>query len=67
MRSRFEKTFNYAFTITWSFVVFMWICWAFNLNNLLDCDFEPGYKEEAIYSIGLFPPASVVTVWYDKE
>ena len=39
--------------------------WVINLIKLINCDFDAPYKEEIVYSIGLFlPPTSIVTAWF---
>lgn len=42
-------------------------CWVTNLYRLTECDFEGPYKCEVIHAIGLIPPASLVTVWFDTD
>jgi hypothetical protein len=39
--------------------------YAINLYKFIRCDFEPSYKAEAIYGIGIFTPTFVVTAWMD--
>ncbi len=60
-----------GFTLTeLLYVIFLVIfvgSWVGNLFKLIDCDFEPSYKEEVIHGIGIIPVVSLVTVWYDKE
>ena len=42
--------------------------WIYNLNQLMDCDFEEDYKCEVIHIAGvLVPPASIITVWFDVD
>jgi len=49
-------------------VIFGLIPWAWNAKKLASCDFESNYKCEAIHGVGLvFPPASIVTVWFDDD
>lgn len=50
------------------FAVFtMLTAWAFNLEKLTQCDFAAPYKGEVIHAVGIFPPASIVTVWFDDK
>jgi len=39
--------------------------YAINLYRFIRCDFNPSYKEEAIYGLGIFTPTFVVTAWID--
>ncbi len=41
------------------------IGWIKNIVHLCQCDFEPSYKAEAIYSIGLVTGTSCILGWFD--
>ena len=41
--------------------------WGANLYRLVKCDFEPSYKAEVIYGIGIFTPTFIVTAWMDID
>lgn len=43
------------------------LCWGTNLYKLTQCDFEAPYKGEIIHAVGIIPPASLVTVWFDDK
>ena len=57
---------GYLIGIFWLSV---FICWPCNLYKLTQCDFDSdtSWKPEAIHAIGLFPPASLATVWYGTD
>mgnify|MGYP001055911774 CR=1 FL=1 len=38
-----------------------------NFVKLVDCDFEPDYKCEVIHGLGVIPPLSYITVWFDTD
>lgn len=41
------------------------ICWIINLIQLIQCDWETPFKEEAIKAIGAFTGLGAgITVWY---
>jgi len=40
------------------------VCWIVNIIQLINCDFEPSYKEEVIKAIGLIGPTAGITVWF---
>lgn len=42
-------------------------CWITNLYKLTQCDFASPYKGEVIHAVGLIPPASLLTVWFDDK
>lgn len=46
-------------------------CWFVNAYKLFNCDFKGGdnkdWKCEAIHGLGLFPPVSLVSVWFDSD
>jgi len=42
-------------------------CFFVNLYKLTQCDFESPYKCEVIHAIGLFPPASLIVVWFETD
>ena len=42
-------------------------CFFVNLYKLTQCDFESPYKCEVIHAIGLFPPASLIQVWFETD
>jgi len=48
-------------------LIAMLISWPTNLYKLIKCDFEAPYKGEIIHAIGIIPPASLVTVWFDDK
>jgi hypothetical protein len=39
--------------------------WAWNIYNLIQCDFEPSYKAEVVYGIGTFTPIFLITGFID--
>lgn len=41
--------------------------WILNFIKLTDCDFKSPYKCEVIHAVGIIPPFSVATVWYNSE
>ena len=41
--------------------------WGTNIYRLATCDFEPSYKAEAIYALGVFTPTFIVTAWMDLD
>ena len=43
------------------------VAWPLNIYRLATCDFEPSYKAEVIYAIGLFTPTFIITAWMDLE
>jgi len=38
-----------------------------NLYKFAQCDFEASWKGEIIHGIGILPPASLVTVWFNDK
>ena len=36
-----------------------------NIIHLSECDFEPSYKAEVIYAVGIIPVVGVFTGWMD--
>ena len=48
-------------------LVFMMTSFLMNIYRLASCDFEPSYKAEVIYAIGIFCPTFIVTAWMDLE
>lgn len=47
------------------FWVYFILSYIFNFVKFVSCDFEPSYKEEIVYAIGVFfPPLNCLTVWY---
>lgn len=43
------------------------IPYAVNIYKLTKCDFSAPYRCEFIHGIGLFPPASFITAWFDSD
>ena len=41
--------------------------WGANAYRFATCDFEPSYKAEAIYALGVFTPTFIVTAWMDID
>ncbi len=42
--------------------------WIWNGAKLASCDFEAGWKCEAVHGVGVvIPPASLITVWFDDD
>ncbi len=41
--------------------------WFVNLYKFTQCDFAPSWKGEIIHGVGIFPPASIVTVWFNDK
>ena len=62
-----EKASAIAASIVFAVIVFFIGCWIANVVKFLDCDFKADYTCEAIHAIGLIPPASIVTVWFDTD
>lgn len=53
-----------SITVIGLFLYFIF-SYIFNFIKFVRCDFEPSYKEEIIYSLGVFvPPLNFLTVWY---
>lgn len=48
-------------------LIFIGVCWAYNLVKLTQCDFESSYRCEIIHAIGLVPAFSPITVWFDVD
>lgn len=64
-----RDTTNGAIETGGCLTILIWLffigCWIGNVVKLVNCDFEPSYREEVIHTIGLVAaPASVVTVWF---
>ena len=49
------------------FIVLIIGCWINNFVDLVDCDFEVPLRCEVIHSVGLFPPFSLVTSWFESD
>ena len=43
------------------------ILWSVNLYKLTQCNFEPSYKAEVLYGIGVISPTCLITAWMDFE
>jgi hypothetical protein len=41
--------------------------WGTNIYRLAKCDFEPSYKAEVIYGLGVLTPTFIVTAWMELE
>lgn len=53
-----------SITVIGLFLYFIF-SYIFNFIKFVRCDFEPSYKEEIIYALGVFvPPLNFLTVWY---
>lgn len=49
-------------------VLFIVSSWCVNFYRFVTCDFEPTYKAEVLYGIGVFVvPTFVVTAWIDID
>ena len=47
------------------FFLYFILSYIFNFVKFVNCDFEPSYKEEIVYAIGVFfPPLNCLTIWY---
>jgi len=46
------------------FGIFMGVCWFVNIYKIFQCDWDAPWKDEIIHLIGLFPPASLIAVWF---
>ena len=59
------KGLTSGLAITFTFYLLTLVAWIVNIVKLFNCDFESPYKEEIIHATGaLYPPLSVITVWY---
>ena len=38
-----------------------------NFVKFTNCDFEAPYKCEVIHGVGIIPPFSILTVWFDSD
>ena len=57
-----KKNLNITIIVLFLYFIFSYI---FNFIKFVRCDFEPSYKEEMIYALGVFvPPLNCLTVWY---
>ena len=57
-----KKNLSLITIILFAYCIFSYI---FNFVKFVNCDFEPSYKEEIVYAIGVFfPPLNCLTVWY---
>jgi hypothetical protein len=43
------------------------ILWSVNLYKLTQCNFEPSYKAEVLYGIGVISPTCLITAWMNIE
>ena len=46
-------------------VIGMGTGWVKNLIKLSECDFEPSYKAEIFYAVGIIPFVGAFTGWMD--
>ena len=47
-------------------ILFSFYCYIINAIKLCYCDFDAPYKTEVIHAVRvIFPPTSVITVWWD--
>lgn len=57
-----KKNLSITIIVLFAYCIFSYI---FNFVKFVRCDFEPSYKEEVIYALGVFvPPLNCLTVWY---
>ena len=56
-----------SYYVVWFLVIMIAIGWVLNLTKLSSCDFEPPYKAEIIYGVGLVPIVGAITGWMDIE
>jgi hypothetical protein len=59
--------FKHIIIIHLSVVAVFGAAWIVNLYKLTQCDFMPSWKGEIIHSIGIIPPAAIVTVWFSDK
>ena len=65
MKNRFEFLLG---AVLLTLLACLAVVWVYNLNKLMDCDFEADYKCEVVHAAGvIIPPVSVVTVWFDID
>lgn len=57
------------FVLLGAFMVFTGVCYIGNIVKLVQCDWKADgeWKGEIVHAIGLFPPASYVTYWFDDK
>ena len=60
------KTVNF-FTVYVVFLILTIGCYVGNIVRLVKCDFEPSYKAEMLYGIGLVSPTFYVTAFINIE
>lgn len=48
-------------------VILILSSWMVNLMQFVRCDFEPGYRCEALHGIGLVPAFAPITVWFKDD
>jgi hypothetical protein len=48
------------------FLIYIYViaAWIANLVQLINCDFNAPYRQEAIHAIGLLPGVSMITCWF---
>jgi hypothetical protein len=63
-RERFE--IKLALAIVFLFVVVV-TSWVINLIQYTRCDFAPDYRCETLHLMGVIPPVSLITVWFDTD
>ncbi len=67
MRKRDSDEALHEGIITLVFFFAIAFSWIGNLYKLTQCDFESPWKGEAIHAVGLFGPASLITVWFSDK
>ena len=56
------------FALVLTMVGMMFSLWVWNFSKLMSCDFEPNYRCEVIHVVGfVFPPLSIITVWFADD
>jgi hypothetical protein len=41
--------------------------WGVNVYKFAKCNFEPSYKAEILYGVGIVSPTFIITSWIDIE
>ena len=53
---------------SWAFLFISFVAaYGTNAYKFWQCDFESNWKCEFIHGVGIFPPASYVTVWFGTD
>lgn len=55
------------FLVSWIIGTVFLVAYVINVIKLSECDFQAPYRCEVIHVVGLFPPAQIVTSWFDSD